>query len=659
MKYFRSSTFAILISTILFPEFLLANVRLPKLVGDNMVLQRNVQIPVWGWADKGEKITVTFNGKAYAATPNPQGKWMVTLPATPAGGPYQMTVAGKNNITIQNILVGDVWLASGQSNMEWRLSATVNNFRSEAATANYPQIRFFDVKDAYQYLPQTDAQSDGWQVCSPATAYNFSAVAYFFGRDLHQKYNVPIGLISTDWGGTPAEAWTSAQALKTLPDYTAQVTDLEKNADQIQKAAETYQKQLAVWQQKTGTQDRGFTDAKPWKGMDVDAKGWQTTTLPGLWEENGLPNYDGIVWYRKEITVPVVDAGKDLTLHLGMIDDMDSTWFNGIAVGFTGSYNKNRVYTVPGKLVKAGRNVIAIRVIDTGGGGGIYGKPEDFKLVPASGTAVSLAGQWQYQTALDIKDMPQKPPTAGNLWNTPTVLYNAMIAPLVPYAIKGAIWYQGESNASRAYQYRKLFPAMIGDWRKQWNQGDFPFLFVQLANFMETTPQPVESDWAELREAQTMTLAIPKTGMAVTIDIGEAKDIHPRNKQDVGKRLAYAAYAVAYGEKDAPASPTFKSMQVEGDNIRLTFDHVGSGLVAVSGELKEFSIAGADKQFVWATARIEGNSVIVSSPQVKQPVAVRYAWANNPMDANLYNTDGLPASPFRTDDWAGITISSK
>jgi sialate O-acetylesterase len=379
-------------------------------------------------------------------------------------------------------------------------------------------------------------------------------------------------------------------------------------------------------------------------------------SVPTLWEGAGLTDYDGIVWFRKEVMIPQAEAGKEMTLHLGMIDDADSTWFNGIPVGATNSYTTLRKYTIPGNLVKAGRNVITVRVVDTGGGGGMYGEAKDMKLTSAN-TTLSLAGNWQYQTALDITDMPKQPKVVYNQ-NSPAVLYNAMIAPLVPYAIKGAIWYQGESNAGRAYQYRTLFPAMIKDWRAQWKQ-DFPFLFVQLANFMKPSEEPAESAWAELREAQSMTLSLPKTGMAVIIDVGEANDIHPRNKLDVGNRLALAAQKVAYGDKAVFSGPTYASMKTEGNKIRLTFNNVGGGLVARGGALKEFAIAGPDKKFVWADATIEGNTIVISHSSVQNPVAVRYAWANNPQQANLYNKEGLPASPFRTDDWPGLTISKK
>jgi sialate O-acetylesterase len=635
-----------------------AEIRLPKLVGDNMVLQRDQKLTIWGWADPGEAVTLQFLGKSYTGTGGKDGKWTINLPAIKAGGPHEMIIRGKTStLTIRNILVGDVWLASGQSNMEWKLKQTVTNHEQEIANANYPQLRFIDVANKIAFTPQTEFDSEGWKICNPQNAPEFSAVAYFFVRNLHQQYKVPMGVIMSEWGGTPAEAWVSASTLKTFPEYQASVTELLTKGNSLQTESEVYLASMREWETKISAQDRGFSENPLWTAAELDTDNWPVMKLPTLWEPAGLPEYDGVVWFRKEIDLPASMAGKELELYLGPIDDIDSTWFNGVKVGHTNGYNIDRKYTIPADLVMAGHNVITVRVIDTGGGGGMNGQEEQMKIT-GSGQSLSLAGEWRYNTALDLTDMPKRPSGVRNQ-NSPAMLYNGMIAPLVPYAIRGAIWYQGESNAGRAYQYRTLFPAMIKDWRSQWGY-DFPFLFVQLANFMKTEPEPVESDWAELREAQAMTLALPKTGMAVIIDVGEADDIHPRNKQDVGKRLALSARRVVYGESNVVHSgPSYKSMKIEGNKIRLTFANTGSGLVASGGELKEFAIAGPDKQFVWAEARIEGNTIVVSSDKVPAPVAVRYAWANNPDKANLFNKEGLPASPFRTDDWPGLTVGKK
>ncbi|MBC6991166.1 sialate O-acetylesterase [Hymenobacter sp. BT491] len=648
-----------------------ATVRLPKLVGDNMVLQRDAKLPIWGWADAGETVTVTFRGKSYTAKPGgSEGKWTVMLPATPSGGPYDMTIKGSNTLQIKNILIGDVWLASGQSNMEMPVKdqpggySAVRNADQEVAGANFPQIHFLDVKNTVASKPQRDIESTGWQVCSPQTVAEFSAVAYFFGRDLYQRYHVPIGLISSTWGGTEVESWTSAEALKVLPDFRSRIAAMQQEKRDINQIQTDYINSLKAWQNSPAGKDHGrLPDSKSWADPDFNAQDWKTMNVPGLWEQQPeLSTFDGVVWFRKEVTLPAANAGKPLQLALGQIDDNDSTWFNGVLVGTTSGYSEKRRYTVPATLVKEGRNVVAVRVVDNGGGGGLWGLTADFQLIAGAGsTPVPLAGAWQYKPAYDPASVPKTPFPKG-LPNNPTVLYNGMIAPLIPYALKGFIWYQGESNSDRAYQYRTLFPTMIKDWRTRWEQGDLPFLFVQLANYQHDQPQPAEYEWAELREAQAMTLSLPKTGMATTIDIGSPDDIHPLNKQDVGKRLALAAQKVAYGDTKIVASgPTFKSMQVQGKQVRLTFDNVGGGLILKdkSGDyLKGFAIAGADHKFVWAKGELQGNTLVLSSDQVPAPTAVRYDWSNNPFP-NLYNKEGLPAYPFRTDQWPGLTVSKK
>ncbi|UOR05958.1 sialate O-acetylesterase [Hymenobacter aerilatus] len=624
-----------------------AAVRLPKLVGDHMVLQRDKPLPIWGWADAGEAVTVMFKGKTYKATPTGDaGKWMVQLPATPAGGPYALVVKGQNTITVHDVLMGDVWLASGQSNMEWPLREA-NNGAQEVAAANFPNIRLLDVPNAVASTPKTDFGGTGWHPCTPETVAGFSAVAYFFGRDLQKQYNVPIGLISSEWGGTPAEAWTSTEALGTLPDFKGKVAASTGDIEQRQQA---YAAQLAQWQRTPAAHDQGRAAGHaPWSAAGVATPDWPTMPLPGPWEQHAnLAALDGVVWFRKEVDLTAAEAGKPLTLHLSVIDDADSTWFNGTFVGTTNGYATPRAYTVPAALVKPGRNTIAVRVLDLGQGGGIWGKPEDLHLTTATRT-LPLSGDWRYHIGVDNRLAPPNP-FPGGAQNEPTLLFNAMIAPLIPYAIKGVIWYQGESNASRAAQYQKLFPTMIRDWRGRWQEGDFPFLFVQLANFQPDQDQPADYEWAELREAQRQTLSLPNTGMAVAIDIGNTNDIHPRNKQEVGRRLALAARRVAYNDKNVVYSgPTFEKMEPRGTTVRLTFSNLGGGLVlkdASGPYLKGFAVAGADRKFHWAQGRLEGNTLVLSSKEVSQPQAVRYDWSNSPTP-NLYNKAGLPASPFQ------------
>ncbi len=626
-----------------------ADIRLPAVIGDNMVLQRGEKASIWGWADPREEISVrmSWHSSQRRVTAGRDGRWMLKVDVPKAGGPYEMTLAGKNTITLRNILCGEVWVCSGQSNMEMGVQAAANGVQ-EVAAANFPNIRLFTVQKKIAETPQADCVGQ-WSPCSPQTVTGFSAVGYFFGRYLHKELNIPVGLINTSWGGTVAEAWTSSGTLETMPEFKTLMSRIAEAKANPDASMNKYRAEMARWQQKiesTGAQGKGCITP------DFDDSSWQEMELPVLWDQAGLANLDGLVWFRKVIEVPDSWAGKDVSLELGPIDDMDTTWINGVKVGAHMEANQWQVprqYKVAADIIKAGRNVIVVQVLDTGGGGG-------------DDAVVSLAGRWRYKVSCDLASMPAQPtqPMWVNNPNAPTVLYNGMIAPLIPFGIRGAIWYQGESNADRAYQYRELFPTMIEDWRRKWGGGRFPFLFVQLANFMATKPEPAESARAELREAQCMTLSLPQTGMATIIDIGEANDIHPKNKQDVGKRLALWALARTYGKGNtAWSGPLYKSMKIKGDNVILRFDHADGGLLARGGgPLTGFAIAGTDRKFVWADARIEGKTVVVHSNEVAKPTAVRYAWADNPV-CNLCNQAGLPASPFRTDNWPGVTAGKK
>jgi sialate O-acetylesterase len=368
-SYYKTIISCCLLMSVFFSQAAIADVRLPKLVGDNMVLQRDAPLPIWGWADPGETVTISFGGKKYTAKPDSKGKWMVTLPAMKAGGPHTMTIAGKNRITVQNILIGEVWLASGQSNMEWPLVQTVNNYQQEIANAKYPQIRMIDVKNTIALQPKEEFESEGWKICSPENAARFSAVGYFFARDLHQRYKVPVGVIMTEWGGTPSEAWTSTQALKAFPEYQSALEEMEKNGAVVQQQMQAYEAKLKEWKRTVPNEDRGLSSVTKWYSPDFTPADWPVMTLPGLWEDTALPDYDGIVWYRKEVMLPAAEAGKELTLYLAAIDDADSTWFNGICIGATKGYNIPRKYSIPGNLVKTGKNILTVRVLDTGGGG--------------------------------------------------------------------------------------------------------------------------------------------------------------------------------------------------------------------------------------------------------------------------------------------------
>lgn len=638
-----------------------ATVRLPRLVGDHMVLQRDAPLPLWGWAAPGETVKVTFKGKTYAAkSGGPAGKWTLTLPATSAGGPYLLQVKGSNELVINDVLVGDVWLASGQSNMEWPVR-DANNATAEIAAANYPTIRRIDVPNVAALTPQPDFGGAGWQLCSPQTVGEFSAVAYFFARDLQQhRPKVPIGLITAEWGGTPAEAWTSAAALRTQPDFIARIAAVAAMKGTIPGQETAYAARVKAWQASPAGQDQGWRNH--WADPQFSSATWPTMPLPGYWEAQvqALRNFDGVVWLRREVTLTAAEAAQPAQLALGRIDDNDSTWVNGMPVGGTRGYYPKRQYAVPANMLKAGRNVITVRVVDNGGGGGIWGAGADMSLTTAT-RALPLAGAWQYHIAYDPATQPQNP-FPGGPQMTPTALYNGLIAPLLPYALKGVIWYQGETNASRAAQYRTLFPNLIRDWRAQWQQPKLPFLFVQIAGYQPNGNQPVESTFAELREAQQLALALPATGMATAIDVGDSSDIHPRNKQEVGRRLALQARRIAYNEAKTVASgPEFDQLTVTGNTVRLTFKNQGTGFVlkdTTGPYLRGFAIAGPDRKFVWAQGELQGNTLILHSPVVPAPVAVRYAWSNMPF-VNLYNNEELPAPPFRSDTWPGLTGGKK
>lgn len=616
---------------------------------DHMVLQRDRKDPVWGWTKPGAKVTLSIAGHSLETIAGADGKWQVLLPEMPAGGPHVMTVNGPESVTLNDILVGDVWICSGQSNMEWSVAAS-QDAQAEIAAANHPQIRSITLPHVTAVQPQTTFSSSGWEVCSPQTAGRFTAVGYYFGRKLHEELKVPVGLIHTSWGGTIAEAWVSREGLVPLGDFDAALAALDAQA----KGNGASQQEEWFARHDAGTKEG-------WSAEAFDDATWTRIEQPMQWTGSTvaeLANFDGVVWFRRPLELPPGIEGKEAVLQLGAIDDEDTVWLNGRKIGEGEGWLNARTYKVPAGVLKAGKNVLALRVLDHDGGGGMTGPADQMKLAFDTGF-LALHGPWRYKIGTGLANKPPFPRRAGGNPNVPTVLYNAMVSPLLPCGMKGAIWYQGESNAARAQQYRKLLPALIGDWRKRFGQGDFPFYIVQLANFMPKQAEPGPSEWAELREAQAMTgRNVPNSGIAVTIDIGDAADIHPRNKQDVGKRLALQALAKTYGKDLVAAGPEFKSAKVEGGAIRLGFDSVGGGLVAKDGALKGFAIAGEDKKFVRAEAKIDGETVLVSSPQVAKPVAVRYGWENNP-DATLFNQEGLPAGPFRTDDWPGVTDGRK
>lgn len=619
-----------------------AEVVMPAIFANHMVIQRDQPVNIWGWADRGETVEVTFNGQKKRAKAGKDGKWQVQLKAMTHGGPYEMVVKGKKNtVTLTNILIGEVWLCSGQSNMEWTV-ANSNAAAQEIAEANYPLIRSFNVKREMSTTPNKDLNG-AWEVCTPETAGNFSAVGYYFARTLHKELGIPVGFINSSWGGTDIETWTSPDAFDALPQlykdrYQHQYKEMGDMKEFIKTNTVAKEQYLQALNNEPGM-------AEKWYSPDYNKQAWKTMPVPALWEGT-LGNVDGYVWLSHDFDVPADAAGKTGKMSLAAIDDADITWVNGQKVGEANNYAALRIYDIPAGLLKAGKNTVTVRVLDTGGGGGIYGNAADVYLA-VGGKKIELAGNWKYKTGVVNTDFKYVEFNPNML---PSLLYNAMINPIISFGIKGAIWYQGENNAGAAYNYRTLFPTMINDWRSKWGQ-DFSFYWVQLANFMAKDTEPGDSDWARLREAQTMTLKLPKTGQAVITDIGDADDIHPRNKQDVGRRLALIALNKDYGKDVVYTGPTLESVVISGNKAIVSFDNAAAGLKVSSkyGYIEGFAIAGADKKFHWAKAYLDGNKVVVYSDKVDKPLEVRFGWSNNP-DVNLYNSAGLPAGPFRTDD---------
>ncbi len=635
---------------LLFPLAIVASasgqVRLPKIISDGMVLQRDADVKIWGWAAQNEKVSLHFIDSTYATTADSSGEWSVILSGLQAGGPYAMEITSSNLVTVNDIMIGDVWLCSGQSNMELPMKRVRPIYESEIANSENVSIRQFYVPQTYNFIaPQKDLPGGSWKSASPRNVLDFSAVAYFFAKALYEKYKVPIGVINSSLGGSPAESWMSEGALKNFPVYYKEAQRF-KDSSLIKQIESDDKTRIQAWYNLLNQKDRGYSDPRNlWYDPALNTSDWTTMKVPGYWSSTSLGHVNGVVWFRKKINIPSSVAGKGATLILGRIVDADSVFINGAFIGTTSYQYPPRRYDIPPKLLKEGENTIIARVINSVGNGGFV-LDKEYEIAAAD-TTIDLKGDWQYRLGAKMESLASQ---TFIRWK-PLALYNAMIAPLLNYRIKGVIWYQGESNADRPVDYRELFQALIRDWRRNWKQGDFPFLFVQLPNFMEAKSEPSESNWALLREAQRRALSLPNTGMAVTIDIGEWNDVHPLDKKDVGHRLALAAQKVAYGDEHVVYSgPLYQSMKIDGNKIILTFTNIGSGLIAKGGELKNFAIAGADKQFIWANAKIENDTVVVWSDKVSHPVAVRYAWADNPDGANLYNKDGLPASPFRTDE---------
>jgi len=632
-----------LILTILFNHPLQAKLSLSKIYSNHMVIQRNQPIVVWGWADNNAAIKILFNNNEYSTNAGSNGNWKIVLPQMKEGGPLEMTIStSTEKIVLKDILIGDVWVCSGQSNMEMVVNSS-NNAEQELKMATDNKIRHFKVPNSSAEKPEDDLAGGEWVVNSPQTVGDFTAAGYFFARELRKSVDVPIGLLNTSWGGSRIEAWMSSEVLD--------MVEQQKVVDGItRKAEEEYQKQLvrfkAIFPDATTT-DKGFLDNNAlWADPNLNESDWKNISVPILWEDAGYAGLDGIAWYRTTFNLTSDDASKGAELGLGKIDDSDIAWINGIKVGgLYQAYNTPRIYKVDPQVLKEGKNVLSVRVEDTGGGGGIYG---DASLLYLKIGEKNILPQNDWKFKIDAVKK-----TELGINHTPSLLFNKMIYPILNFPIKGALWYQGESNTDDeedATKYRELFASMIKDWRTLWGVGDFPFIFVQLANYKQFIDQPSESLWAILRESQSEALKLPNTAQAVIIDIGDANDIHPRNKQDVGLRLSLAARKIAYGENIVYSGPTYKNHKIKKNKIVVSFTNTGSGLIIKdkNSYVKEFAIAGADKKFYWAKAEIENESIIVWSEKVKNPKYVRYAWADNPADANLYNAEELPASPFRT-----------
>jgi sialate O-acetylesterase len=630
-----------------------ALVKLPGIFTDHMVLQRNVPLQIWGTASPNERISLIFHRQQKTVNADEQGNWKVMLTAEKAGGPYQLIVKATNTITLNDILVGEVWVCSGQSNMEWPLELA-KNAKEEISNANYPQIRHIKITRNTNLETQDDIlPGNSWQVCNSENAGSFTAVGYFFARKMYKELNIPIGLINSTWGGTNAETWISKTGFSGMKDFDAVIKSYPQSFDELKHQ---FTNKILQTVHKFQETDNENADPSLWKTTGFDDGKWTNISPLKTWEEQRLQNFDGEVWYRKTVQLSAADAAYPFVLHAGKIDDSDSTFINGIFIGATpNSWNTERVYKIPAGVLLPGKNIIAIKVTDTGGGGGLYGTPDLFDLV-YNNYAIHLSDGWKARVDENSIAFNSDPNSL------PSLLFNAMINPLLQYKIKGVIWYQGESNADRAFEYQKVFPALINDWRRKFKQGNFPFYFVQLSSFNANNENGSNgSKWAELREAQTKTLSLPNTGMAVTTDIGDSTNIHPANKQDVGYRLALQALNKTYSKNIFAGGPVFKSMQIQNGKSIISFDRVAKGLKTKKGEkvVYGFMIAGADQKFLPANAFIQNNRVVVFNDQIKKPVAVRFAWTDITDGANLFNSENLPAAPFRTDKWNGITEGKK
>lgn len=619
-----------------------SQIKLPKLISDGVILQRDTPLNIWGWAAPNEKVTLTFKENKYTVKANVNGDWSIMLPAQASGGSFTMELTASNKITVKDILFGDVWICSGQSNMELPMERVKEKYADVIKNSQNKNIRQFLVPDAYDFkIEHKDVDDGNWQSATPETVLEFSAVAYFFAKEMYEKHKIPIGIINTALGGSPVEAWMSETSLKAFPEAYKELVKF-KDDSYIASIEASDKNRSDAWYKEINEKDKGLQEMPNWNETNLEDSDWETMNIPGYWADNSLGYLNGAVWFRKKIEVPKSMIGKPASLWFGRIVDQDFVYVNNELVGTTGYQYPPRRYTTNSTVLKEGLNTIAVRIVNNEGKGGFVSDKPYF--LATENDTITLTGSWKYKLGATMN--PLMGPTFIR-WK-PTGLYNKMIAPLLNFKIKGAIWYQGESNTGKPSTYKKALSTMITDWRTAWNQGEFPFIIVQLTNYMQETENPIESSWAELRQAQLETLSVSNTGMAVTIDIGEWNDIHPLNKYDVGVRLSLEAQKLIYNDKDKSlANPIVKKSIFDKKEVIISFDTVGNGLKTRDNmDLRYFSISSDGLNFVWAKAKMKDNKIIVWNDDVINPVAVRYAWANNPKTANLVTKNNLPVSPF-------------
>ena len=641
----RNSILALLFC---FVNTLQAQFSVASIFSDNMVLQRNVKIPVWGSAKANDEIIVTFHNQTKITKADKNGKWSIHLEDEMEGGPYELTIKNESTIQIKNILVGEVWICSGQSNMEWTVGQS-DNAKSEIENATFSNIRQIKIPKEINSVPNPDFKKATWKVCSPETVADFTGIGYYYAKQLQEKLHVPIGLINATWGGKNIETWISREGFESNDEFKEMMVQMPKidlNSILENKLIKEQNRIEKIENSKFSNQNNLL-----FKDLLFDDTNWPELTQPGIWEEQSLGNFDGIVWLRKHITISKKELEEKGTLEIPAIDDNDITYINGIKIGETNGWDTKRTYEIPIGILKEGDNSIAIRVVDNGGGGGIYGEPNALKLVFGKNQKV-LSGLWKFQVESIKKGINEN--------EFPSLCFNAMINPLIPFAFKGVIWYQGESNVPRAYQYNKAFPLLINDWRSKW-ESEFPFYFVQLASFTNKGNSNEGCPWAELREAQTNALTTPNTGMVITTDIGTPASIHPTNKQEVGKRLASIALNNLYNQKMICKGPTFKSFENRETKAIVTFENIGSGLTSLNNSniIYGFEVAGAEQVFYSAIGLLKENKIILSCEDVIKPLFVRFGWIADASRCNLFNLEGFPAEPFRSDNFQLKTTFEK